>query len=63
MLVSIESARKHLRGLQRAVVKTEKINDVTHDEINGTVCPDCNFSNSTSSKYCNQCGVKLNVSI
>jgi hypothetical protein len=59
----VESARKHLRGLQRAVVKTEKINDVTHDEINGTVCPDCNFSNSTSSKYCNQCGVKLNVSI
>ena len=56
----VESARKHLRGLQRTLVKTEKINDIPRDEINGFLCPDCNFSNSASSKYCNQCGAKLN---
>lgn len=55
----VESARKHLRGLQRIVVRAEKINDVIHDQISN-LCPDCNFSNSASSKYCNQCGAKLN---
>jgi len=41
-------------------VRTEKNNDLIHDEINGVICADCNFSNSASSKYCNQCGSKLN---
>lgn len=59
----VESARKHLRGLQRIVVRTEKKTDSTDviqmDEINPILCPDCNFSNSISSKFCSQCGSKL----
>lgn len=40
----VESARKQLRRLQRIIVKTKKINDVRHDEINGILCPDCNLA-------------------
>ena len=42
------------------IVKTDKINDIPCNEIHGFLCPDCNFNNSASSKYCNQCGAKLN---
>ena len=56
-----QSARKHLLGLQKIVMKEQKKNDVIQiDKINSNVCPDCNFKNPTSSKYCNQCGSKLN---
>jgi len=57
----VQSARKHLLGLQKIVIKAQKKNDVIQvDKINSKVCPDCNFKNPTSSKYCNQCGTKLN---
>jgi len=57
MVKLVESARKHLRDLQRIVARTEK--KTVSNEINTIFCPDCNFSNPTSSKYCNQCGSKL----
>lgn len=57
----VQSAKKHLLGLEKILMKEEKKNDVIQIErIESNLCPDCKFNNPISSKFCGQCGTKLN---